>query len=126
MAITAHQSDLDASWRLLQRLFPGNEKDLPMLVFETTQQPMPEAFTNPQHPFTQYVIGVLQENMLAFTTYVTVGELNLKPDQVDQLQVEDPRIVSLKERVKQEIGKIPTVKDLRAKRIALISLATPN
>jgi hypothetical protein len=119
--LNVQQADVDASWRLLQRMLTGNERDLPNLVFGTTELPMPAQFHDPQHPFTKYLVDVVNRNMVAFTTYVTVGELHLDPNQVDQLQVQDPRVVALKQRVKDEVAKISTVAELRAERIRIMN-----
>jgi len=105
--LQVQQDNLDASWRLLGRMFTDNEKALPNLIFGTTQPPIPSEFRNPQHPFTQRLLGVLNDTMVGFTTYVTVKGWGLDPNTVDQLQVDDPRVVSLKARVKEEIAKIP-------------------
>lgn len=117
------QADIDATARLLERMLP---ESLEVIVFETTQPPFPEAFSDPEHSLTKFIVGVLNRNIIGFTTGVTVRELQLTPDQVDQLQVEDPRVVSLKQRVKEEIAKIPPIVQLREARIKLIKEMTPN
>ena len=120
---TACKADIEAAFRLIQRMLPDS---LEVIVFENTQPPFPEAFSNPEHSFTKYIVGVLNQNTINFTTGVTVGEWHLDPNAVDQLQVEDPRVVSLKARIKEEIAKIPAIVHLRTQRIKVINSTTPN
>jgi hypothetical protein len=121
MDVQATQANLDASWRLLQRMFPGNEKDLPNLIFWTNQPPIPTQFRDAQHPFTQDLVALLNQNMVGIATCATVGEWHLEPAQVDRLDVQDPRITALKQRVLNEIAQMPSVQQLRADRMQIIT-----
>jgi len=120
--VRATQESFDASWRLLQRVFPDNERNVPNLVFGTTEDPIPIEFIDSQNPKTIDMAETLKINMAAFTTQVTVHEMHLDATQVDQLDVQDPRIAGLKQRVLDVIAQIPPVQRLRAERIQVLKL----
>ncbi len=125
MSLIVHQANLEASQRLLQRMFPGDESRLPHLVFRTTQPPFPEAFQNPRDPSTKNLVEKLNINMVGTATVYTVGELQLNPAQVDLLQIQDPRIVRLKQNILDQISGMPIIQQLRADRCRVLNLL-PN
>ncbi len=121
MSLIVHQDSLDASRRLLQRMFPEDESKLQNLVFGTTEPPRLLTLQDPQHPLTKCLVSMLKIDTVAIATIYTVGELHLDPDQVDQLQVQDPRIVRLKQNILNQISNMPIIQDLRAERLRVKS-----
>lgn len=116
----ATQADMNAAWGLLQRMFPGQERSLPNLVFGTDESPQPEEFSNPQHPVAQHFVAVLNQNMMGITTYATLQEMRFSPSEVEQFNAKDPRFAQLKQRILDEIPNIPIIQKARAEREHLI------
>ena len=121
MQVQVTQESVGASCRLLQRMFPGNEKDVPNLVFGTNQPPVPIHFSDPGHPFTQELVAALNQNMIGTIICITACQLRLNSAQVDNLAVQDPRVTELKQRVLDEIAQMPKVQQLRAERMQIIT-----
>ena len=118
--IQLQPADINASLCLLRKMFTKEESDLAHLIYGTTLPPYPQIFDDPQDPFTKELLNALNKTMVSLTTHVTIEELRLNPGQVEQLQIQDPRIATLKQRVKNAIAKMPIVIYLRQDRLKVI------
>lgn len=110
------QAHIEASMHLLQRMFPADELTSPNIIFDTSEPPA--AFRDPNDKFTRSVKSIVDYVAVCFTTKCTVQEMCLNPTQVEELDVLDPRIEALKQRIKVEISKLPIIQQLRAERTA--------
>lgn len=120
--LTVNNDQLQASWRLLQRVFPAAERILPKMIFNTTEPPYPPIFTDPNHPITQDLIHRINDTMVAITTAMAVNEWHLNPDQVDQLtDMADPRINILRQRIRMGVDAMPIVQKLQVERAQKIA-----
>src|SRR6267154_784151 len=99
MQVCATTANMDASWGLFQRMFPGNERDMPNLIFGTSLPPLPIEFDDPQDAHTQNLAAILIRTITSCITQVTLNELGLDVSQVEQLDVQDLRIATLKQKV---------------------------
>ena len=120
-AVIVQRHDLDAAWRLLQRIYTQKEKSLPMIVFGTTLPPIPKYFEDLQHPYSMGLVDIINDAMVLATTYTIVTEWQFNPDQVDNLAQDDPRITALRQKLSNEIAKISLVADLRNQRVQKIT-----
>jgi hypothetical protein len=111
--VPVQQADKDASWRLLQRMYVEKEMSLEMFVFGPTQLPIPAFLSEPNNPTAKQLTSAIYSKLVLATTLTTVGKWHLNPDQVDQLQTEDPRIKTLRQRLADEITSMIQVQDLR-------------
>ncbi len=116
------QADLDASTRLLRRMFVGQDPTLSVLVFDSVMHPQPAYFRQPNHPYALALVAKIQHVHLNTTAQTVVIDWQLSPQQVDQLSMIDPRILALRQRLANEISLIPEVQDLRAGRVEALAL----
>jgi hypothetical protein len=120
VSVNVQQEDLNASWRLVQRMYQG-QTSLPMVVFGTEQPPMPTFFQDPNHPLARQLVSMINDTYVFATTHATVGEWHLSPQEVDQLQMEDPRITTLRQRLANEIALLPQIQELRRGRAQMLN-----
>jgi hypothetical protein len=120
MPVTVRHSDLEAAWQLLQRIHTPKELSLPMVVFGTDVPPIPTCFGNPQDPFTQNLLNMINQTMVAVTAFTIATEWQLTSEEVDNLMEESPRISALRQRLLSEITEIPVIQELRNMRIQMI------
>lgn len=113
------QVDIDASWGLLQRMYPQN-RSLSTIIFGTDLLPMPSHLHDFDHPETRKLTSIINQKLLLVTSLTAVGQWRLKPDQVDRLDVQDPRVVGLRKKLYMEILLIPEIQRLSEKRIQLL------
>ena len=120
--MTVPQADLDASIRLLRRMFVGQDSSLSALVFGSPLPPQPAYFRQANHPDALALVAKIDQAHLKAAAQTIVVDWQLSPQEVDQVSMLDPRIAALRQRLANEISLIPEVQELRAGRVQALAL----
>lgn len=115
------QADLDAASRLLNKMYSGkNFRSLPMWVFGTDELPRPGFFRDPGHSATLEITAMINKTLTFATAHAAACEWHLNSQEIDQLQIEDPRVETLRKKLPDLIGELDPVKKLRADRFQVL------
>jgi len=126
VGVSASPASIDASRDLLKKCFSVDESRLPNLVFGTNQPPFPFEFCEPQSQLAievgEIVVGIMMSTTISFM----FKDLQLNADQVHQLDVKDPRIATLKQRIFDALGRQEDIQKLRAQRMEILRFLNSN
>jgi hypothetical protein len=112
--LSVQYANFKTSSRLLHRMYVGDERKLCRMIFNPMPQFIPAFFGNPNHPLTIQARLAINNALVIKTTDTLFEEWGLNSHEIDQLQMDDPRIAALRQRLTREIDSIPFVQQLRA------------